>query len=269
MSRRAVVRAARACLTVLLICAAPPAPATDKAHWKTPGYLVDSFVDIALGNEYSKAPSPVRKWAAPVNYFVVHQIGDQALHQDLIRTHLEHLARITGVNIRPAPSQADANLLVVLTSEDQLKDDLLNYFGWRSEKRRERFYREAVCLGVFNLQKPGTIIRAVTIIPVDRARSRGKLLACVVEELTQIMGLPNDSIKVFPSVFNDLSTDVFLTGLDYLLLKMLYDPRVKAGMSEATVRPVLRQIAAEFERDGWFERADRIAAEGGLSAVSP
>lgn len=259
----------RACLCATLVCAASFALATDKEHWQTPAYLVDSFVDIALGNEYRKTPSPVRKWTTPVNYFLVHQAGDQVLHEKLIRTHFAHLEQITGVSFRPAPSQADANFLVVMSSEDQLKGDLLNYFGWRSERRRERFDREAVCLAIFNIQKPGAITRAAAIIPVDRARSRGKLLACVVEELTQLMGLPNDSVRVFPSVFNDLSTDVFLTGLDYLLLKMLYDPRVKVGMDEQAVRPVLRQIAEEFERDGLFDTAEKDAVRSGLSALNP
>ena len=111
--------------------------------------------------------------------------------------------------------------------------------------------------------------RMVVIIPVDRARARGKLPACVVEELTQVLGLPNDSEKVFPSVFNDRSIDDFLTGLDVLLLKMLYDPRIKPGMDETTVRPLLREISAELVRDGGPERAEAIAATGGLAASSP
>jgi hypothetical protein len=95
------------------------------------------------------------------------------------------------------------------------------------------------------------------------------LPACVVEELTQVLGLPNDSDKVFPSVFNDHSTDVFLTGLDVLLLRMLYDPRIVHGMEEAALRPLLRTIAAEITANGGFERAEQAAAAGGLSKLSP
>ncbi len=94
-------------------------------------------------------------------------------------------------------------------------------------------------------------------------------MSCIVEELTQVMGLPNDSVKVFPSVFNDLSTDAYLSGLDYLLLKMLYDSRVKTGMDEKAARSILQTIAAEYARDGLFDTAARTAAESGLSAMIP
>lgn len=243
--------------------------AADRAHWQSGGYLVDAFVEIALKSEYSPKPGQVRKWITPVNYFIVHQVADEDLHQRLIGTHFEHLAGITGVTIRPAENQAAANYLIVMTSEDMLMQDMRTYLGWRSAARREKFFRESVCVSTFSIKVKGPIFRAVVIIPVDRARARGKLVACVVEELTQVMGLPNDSDKVFPSVFNDRSTDVFLSGLDLLLLKMLYDPRVAAGMDEDAVRPILRQIATEFERDDRFATAEKAAAEGGLSALSP
>lgn len=258
-----------AVLLGVLLGAAALTAAAQSAHWQAAGYLVESFVEIALRNEYSPQPGLVRKWIAPVNYFVIHQAGDEDLHQRLIRTHMDHLAEITGLAIRAAPSRASANYLIVLSSEDRLKDDLLSYFGWRSVQRREKFFRESVCLATLSSKPNGPIYAALAIIPVDRARARGKLVSCVVEELTQVMGLPNDSVKVFPSVFNDLSIDVYLSGLDYLLLKMLYDPRVKVGMDEKTVRPILRQIAAEFERDQAFVRAEKAAAEGGLAGVSP
>lgn len=211
----------------------------------------------------------MRKWVAPVRYFLIHHVADEELHRNLIRIHLEHLAEITGLPIRPAQSRAEANYLIVLTAEDRLKDDLLRHLGWRSAARREKFFRESVCLANLATRADGAILRAVAIIPVDRARSRGKLVSCVVEELTQLMGLPNDSVKVFPSVFNDLSIDAYLSGLDVLLLKMLYDPRVKVGMDERAVRPVLRQIAEEFERDGLFDSAEKDAVRSGLSALNP
>ncbi len=233
-------------------------------------YLVDAFVDIALGSEYETKRRQVRKWTTSINYALIHQTGDAALHDRLIRTHFSQLAGITGLSIAPAANLDAANLLVVLTAESRLKDDLQRYFGWNSAEQRERFFRETVCLGIFNSsRRNGRITRAVVIIPVDRARARGKLPACVVEELTQVLGLPNDSDKVFPSVFNDHSIDVFLTGLDILLLRMLYDSRIAHGMEEAALRPLLRMIATEITANGGFERAEQAAAAGGLSGLIP
>ena len=54
--------------------------------------------------------------------------------------------------------------------------------------------------------------------------------ACVVEELTQVLGLPNDSDAVKPSIFNDQSRYFELTDHDRRMLKVLYDPRITPGM---------------------------------------
>ncbi len=256
-------------IALLVLLGMPLARAEDVAHWKSADYLVEAFVDIALGSEYEARRRQVHKWTTPIRYALIHQAGDAALHEQLIRTQFAQLSGLTGLSIAPATDSEAANYFVVLTSESSLKDDLQRHFGWNSAEQRERFYRETVCLGIFNSwRRSGRITRAVVIIPVDRARARGKLAACVVEELTQVLGLPNDSDKVFPSVFNDRSIDDFLTGLDLLLLKMLYDPRIKPGMDETKARPLLREIAAEFVRDGDPERAEADAATGGIAASS-
>lgn len=264
-----IKRLQRLYLLCVLFCVSSLLIAADTAHWQRPAYLVDSFVEIALRNEHPPKPSPVRKWTSPINYYLLHQVADQDLHQRLIRIHMEHLAEITGLAISPAKNRQTANFLIVLTNEGRLENDLLTHFGWRSEQQRQYFSRESVCLATLISNKRSELVRAVTIIPVDRARSRGALVSCVIEELTQAMGLPNDSVNVFPSVFNDLSTDAYLSGLDYLLLKMLYDRRVVTGMDEETVRPILRKIADTYEHDGLIHAAAQIAARGGLSAVNP
>lgn len=250
-----------------LLAATPLARADAAAHWKSVDYLVDAFIDIALGNEYETKPGQLRKWTTPVRYTVIHQIGDHDLHERLIATQMAHLAQLSGLDIGPAASAGSANFLVVLSGETQLRDDLQTYFGWNSATQREKFFRETVCLGVMRARR-GQVVRGVAIIPVDRARARGKLVACVVEELTQLLGLPNDSERVFPSIFNDRSTDEFLSPLDVVLLRMLYDPRLKPGMDLTAVRPLAHQIATELIQAGGIAQAEQ-AARGGLSALSP
>ena len=269
-TRRAIARRVACLAALIFLVTTPLVRAGDAAHWKSADYLVDAFVEIALGSEHESKRRQVRKWTTPINYALIHHAGDTALHERLIQAHFAHLAELTGLGIHPAASIEVANYLVVLTLESRLKDDFQRYFGWNSAAERDKFFREAVCLGTFaSSRRTGRITRAVTIIPVDRARARGKLPACIVEELTQVLGLPNDSDKVYPSVFNDHSIDVFLTGLDVLLLRMLYDPRVVHGMEEAALRPLLRTIAAELTRNGGFERAEQSARAGGLSAMVP
>ncbi len=99
----------------------------------------------------------------------------------------------------------------------------------------------------FKRNKQYEIISALVIIPVDHAMSYGLLPACVIEELTQAMGLTNDSDWVIPSVANDKSVLDLLTGLDYLCLKILYDKRLYAGMDKKTSSPLVDKILIDLE----------------------
>ncbi|MDK9704518.1 MAG: DUF2927 domain-containing protein [Sulfuritalea sp.] len=227
---------------------------------------MDSFVEVALRSAYSTRKHSVRKWAVPVDYSIVHHVGDEMLHTRLIERHFRHLAEITGLSIQPAPSPVAANFIVVLTREESLVGDLLRYYGTHSTLQHEPLFRHSICMVMFATDRKGSIVRAVAVIPVDRARSRGVLASCLAEELTHAMGLPNDSPKMFPSIFSISSRQAYLTGLDVLLLRMLYDPRVKVGGDERNLRPILETIAGEFERDNGFGSAGQLAEEGGLAA---
>jgi hypothetical protein len=68
-----------------------------------------------------------------------------------------------------------------------------------------------------------------------------------VEELTQVLGLANDSDAVFPSIFNDHTHNDFLTGLDFVLLKLMYHPALHSGMTEQEVRKVVRHLLTQAE----------------------
>ena len=60
------------------------------------------------------------------------------------------------------------------------------------------------------------------------------------------MGLPNDSNDVYPSIFNDKGRLDDLSEQDVLLLRLLYDPRMKAGMSRDDALNTARRILPEL-----------------------
>lgn len=60
------------------------------------------------------------------------------------------------------------------------------------------------------------------------------------------LGLGNDSPQARPSIFNDDDEFALLTTHDEMLLKLLYDPRVKPGMDADEVRPIVAARAAEL-----------------------
>jgi hypothetical protein len=89
-----------------------------------------------------------------------------------------------------------------------------------------------------------TIEKALVII---RAETPDLLrLSCIHEELAQMMGLTNDDPAARPSIFNDDEEFATLTKMDEYLLRILYDPRLSAGMTEVQARPIVETIAADL-----------------------
>lgn len=234
-----------------------PKPIRD---WKNPAYIIQAFDEIALKNEYDKDKHRVRKWRQPVRVFVEHQVGDNGLHAQLVQMHLSHLAQITGHSIAKVDTLEEANLHLVFTRQSQWADVVMRLMGASAASN----IHGSVCMGKFALNSQSEIERAWVVIPVDQAQMHGKLVACVVEEITQVLGLPNDSVKVFPSIFNDKTPQDLLTGLDYILLKLLYSADIHAGMTAAEVQPILQKQLEQWLRDGTLTQADKTVRQGQL-----
>ena len=233
---------------------------TPASDWKNLTYITQAFSEIALKNEYDVAKHRVRKWRIPVRVFVEHQVGDRALHTQLVQMHLAHLAEITDHDIQLVDTLLDANLHLVFTRQSQWESEVTRLMGPSSAKN----VHGSVCMAKFALNAKSEIERAWVIIPVDQAQMHGKLVACVVEEITQVLGLPNDSEKVFPSIFNDKTPQDLLTGLDFILLKLLYNPSIRAGMTAAEVKAPLQFLLEQWQRDGTLTHADKTVRQGQL-----
>lgn len=221
------------------------------AAWQKKPFIMNSFYEVALGSEYEKVPLIVNKWNKPVRIYVEHQVGDVSLHNQLLNAQINDLKKITGLDIRRVKSRKQANVYYYFTSQKRFPALVKKVSGqgvWANS-------RGAVCLASMNVDALGNVQQAAVYIPVDRARMQAKLVACVVEELTQILGLPRDSDQVYPSIFNDRTPNALLTGLDIILLQLLYHPKVKSGMGKPALAPVLSELIAEMQRNGMIKKA--------------
>ena len=81
---------------------------------------------------------------------------------------------------------------------------------------------------------------------VNAEREERAIDHCLLEELTQSLGLPNDSNMARPSNISDLDQLIELSRTDKILVKTLYDPRMKAGLSKKMARRVARAIITEL-----------------------
>jgi len=245
----------------------PKVSLSEGHRWWSLDYLTQCFAEIALKNEYGVKEKAISKWEGVIAFYYDHQVGDQKLHEYLTGLHLSHLTAITGIVFVPVDKKENANLIISFTQEKFIKSALRQSLGLKASRLVNHLTRHSICIANIKTAKSGVINTARVLIPVDRARSHAKLVSCIVEELTQIMGLLNDADSVYPSIFNDKSYNELLTGLDYILLRVLYDKRVKVGMKTDEVMPVVHAILKEYQHHGVIHNAVDEVAKGQLYTV--
>ncbi|MEZ5796684.1 MAG: DUF2927 domain-containing protein [Paracoccaceae bacterium] len=224
--------------------------------------LAENFVRIALYDEYSRTPtgftrsetsSVLRKWVAPVR--VGLRFGDsvpedrRAADRARISSYLARLSQLTGHSI--ALSENSPNFWVYMVSEDEREalgprlSAALPGLSPGDIADVTQMPRSTYCL-VYAMSEgtSGVYTRAVAVI---RAEHPDLLrLSCVHEEIAQGLGLPNDSPRARPSIFNDDEEFALLTRQDELMLKMLYNPALQPGMTVDEARPIVERLAARM-----------------------
>jgi len=105
--------------------------------------------------------------------------------------------------------------------------------------------RDQLCI-VVAFSEGGTASYAKAVAVIRAEHPDLLTTSCIHEELSQGLGLANDSPQARPSIFNDDEEFGLLTRHDELLLKMLYDKRFKTGMSAAEADPIAQIIASEL-----------------------
>ena len=231
------------------------------ADWQQPQYIENAFIEIALQSEYQTGRQAIRKWQQPIVYQQIYQqVSPYAPLDEMVEIHLNHLQKITGHPIRKQNNSQQANLKIII-SRDQHYQQMIDQYAPNPVKQ---LHIKSNCMAQIRSAPNGEIQQATVIIPVDHVVSKGLLPACIAEELTQIMGLPNDSDWVNPSIANDKSVTELLSGLDYVFLKLLYLPQIEPGMDEATTRKIIREQIQRFSEAGVVRNAQRYVNSDGL-----
>jgi len=103
--------------------------------------------------------------------------------------------------------------------------------------------------------------RQVTVfLPSDAAPQ--EVRSCLHEELAQALGPLNDLYRLPDSVFNDDDMEGTLTGFDMLVLRALYGPELRSGMSRSEVAARLPAILARLNPSGGSGGAAQVQDDG-------
>ncbi|MDD7970380.1 DUF2927 domain-containing protein [Roseinatronobacter alkalisoli] len=224
--------------------------------------LEEVFVQVALHDEYTfsgnrlierATPAPLRRWQKPVRMRL--EFGDSVpasvQHSDtrLVSRFAARLGNLTGHPVSMTSGSANFHVLVLDEAERRAIGPRLRNLIPGIDQVTENIVTgmplSVSCL-VLAFSRSGTDVYTDAVAIIRAELPDLSRMACYHEELAQGMGLPNDSPRARPSLFNDAAEFAVLTAMDEYLLRIVYDPRLRPGIREREARPIIRSIVGEL-----------------------
>jgi hypothetical protein len=220
----------------------------------TDGEIIDGFMKTAFGAEYHLAGrvDRIRKYHAPVRVFI-----DGATRADrrsqLGRVVGDIAAKVRNLDIAMAPARETANAVITLVRDRDLQKTIATFYG--SDRARDIHQAlDPQCLSGFRKNENFEIQRSDVILTVDNGDF--VFLDCAYEELLQSLGPINDTDAVPWTMFNDQVSMGFFDIYDQYIMNILYDPRIRAGMTVDEVRAVLPAVLPDVR--AWVAKVNNL-----------
>jgi Protein of unknown function (DUF2927) len=266
MSRFRSVKIFALALAPLALCSVtwpPPASAEipaiasrQRAEKKsfTDGEIADGFLKTAFGAEYHLAGrvDRIRKYVMPVRVFANGNRPDR--RAQLAKVIADIGQRVQHLDIAMANSFDDANVVVKLVRDRDLDRTITSFYG-RERANEIRTSLDPQCLSGFRKNDKYEIEHSDVILTVDNGDF--VFLDCAYEELLQSLGPINDTSSVPWTMFNDNVSMGFFDVYDQYILNILYDPRIRPGMTVEEVKAALPEVLVDVR--AWVKKANGLA----------
>lgn len=225
--------------------------------------LIENFEKIALYNEYiiknnefipQEKESNLKRWNRAIKINIIH--GENSSNKQIkidkknISIFTRRLASITGLEM--SISEVNANFIILFLDLDERREfgqklsQLMPQLTPAMIKTITSSPRSTFCSAFSLSEPPKNYEYTAALVLIKSEHSKVMRKSCIHEEMAQSLGLTNDSKSARPSIFNDDEEFALLTRHDELLLKILYDKRLKPGMNNKIALPIVRQIAEEL-----------------------
>ena len=234
----------------------PAIAARQRAEKKTftDSEITDGFFRTAFGAEFHLAGrvDRIRKYEGPVRVFAAGANRPDRKAQ-LANVVADIGRRIAHLDISMAATIDDATIVVTLVRDRDLIPTVQRFYG-EQRAREIRSSLDPQCLSGFRKNERSEIEHSDVILAVDRGDFI--FLDCAYEELLQSLVAINDTSSVPWTMFNDKVSMGFFDVYDQHLLNILYDPRIKAGMSVEEVKAVLPDVLVDVR--AWVRKVNDL-----------
>jgi hypothetical protein len=216
--------------------------------------IVDGFFKIVFGAEFHVAgrTDRIRKYDVPVRIYIDNRARPDRRKQ-IGEVIADIRSKVRGLDIAVVKDRKIANVVVTLVRDRDLAKTIRAFYG-RDRARTILRSLEPQCLSGFRKDDFFRIVRSDVIVVSDA----GEFIFydCAYEEILQSLGPINDDSSVPWTMFNDDVQKGFFDIYDQYLLNILYDPRIKPGMSAEDVRRLLPQILPDVRE--WVAKINNL-----------
>jgi len=209
--------------------------------------LMHGFLALAFGSDLriGARPRGIRRFDHPIHAQVIS--GGSVDRAAAMTRVIEEYARKVPTLQLSVVDAPPADVEVRLIDEKDFKSALQAAFG---AAVAQTFIRrtDPQCMTSVKSSTEGDILRSVSFIIVDKGND--VFLDCAYHELLHAFGLSNHDQRNRWTTLNQKRMVGYLTVYDRDLLTLLYDPRMKPGLSPAQARSELPQVIAELGISG-------------------
>ena len=205
----------------------------------TAAELERGFMALAFGSDLriGARPRGIRRFDHPIRAVVMG--GGSVDRSARMREIVAEYARTVPSLQLSLGSSGDADIEVRLIDEKDFNGALVAAFGPKIAK--DFIARtDPQCMTSVKSNAAGDIVRSVSFIIVDKGDD--VFLDCAYHELLHAFGLSNHDQRNVWTTLNQNRMVGYLTAYDRDLLDILYDRRVRPGMSPVAARRVLPRV---------------------------
>jgi hypothetical protein len=227
-----------------------PAPA-DAYNGAPPEYtrfttaeLTRGFLALAFGSDLriGARPRGIRRFDHPVRVTVVNS-GSVDRSAAMARVVDDYARKIPNLHLSIAAANQPADIEIRLIDEKDFTAALRAAFGAKVTKTFVA-RTDPQCMTSVKSSAEGQILRAVSFIIVDKGDA--VFFDCAFHELLHAFGLSNHDQRNLWTTLNQKRMVGYLSVYDRALLTLLYDPRLRPGMTAAQARRLLPGVIASL-----------------------
>jgi hypothetical protein len=215
--------------------------------------IAEGFFKVTFGAEFRIAGNVdrIRKYDVPVRVFVDSRAKPDRSAQ-VVAVIADIRARIRGLDIATTEKRDEANVMVSLVRDRDLPRLIRSLYGVDRARRIQRSL-EPQCLSGFRKDESYRILHSDVLVVADAGDF--VFYDCIYEEMLQALGPINDDKTVPWTMFNDEVQMGFFDLYDQYLLNILYDRRIRPGMTRAEVRALLPAVLPEVR--AWVDENNK------------